>query len=48
METLQILGGILMVVALIEIKWRPRLGFTTENKILLWYGRRVRKYIFLN
>jgi hypothetical protein len=31
----------------IEIAYSPRLGFTRGNNILLWYGKKERKYIVL-
>lgn len=37
----------LLVLIIIEGTLSPRLGFTRENKVLLWYGRRKRKYVVL-
>lgn len=39
--------AILIVALVIEIQLSPRLGFTIENRILLWYGKRNRKYVVL-
>ena len=39
--------AILLIALVAEIQFSPRLGFTRENKILLWYGKRNRKYIML-
>ena len=38
---------ILAIVLIIELSLSPRIGFSRENKILLWYGKRNRKYIVL-
>ena len=38
---------ILAIALIIEIVFSPRLGFTTEDKILLWYGKSKRNYIVL-
>lgn len=38
---------IAITISILEILFHPRLGFTRENKILLWYGKRKRKYIVL-
>lgn len=38
---------ILTVIVLLEVSFSPRLGFTRENKVLLWYGKRDRKYIVI-
>lgn len=38
---------IVVIVFIVEIFYNPRLGFTRENKILLWYGKRKRKYIVI-
>lgn len=31
----------------IELFLKPRLDYTREKKLLLWYGRKVRNYIVL-
>lgn len=38
---------ILIILFLIEIFLKPRLDFTREKKLLLWYGKRTRNYIVL-
>jgi hypothetical protein len=38
---------ILVIALIIEIKFSPRLGFTTRDKILLWFGKNKRDYIVL-
>lgn len=38
---------ILLVLLIIELICRPRIDFTRNGKCLLWYGRKVRKYIEL-
>lgn len=43
-----IIGLILLAAIIIEIKFSPRLGYTREGKILLWYkAGYTRKYIVL-
>ena len=37
----------LVAIILIEIFFKPRLDYTRERKLLLWYGRKVRNYIVL-
>jgi hypothetical protein len=39
--------AILAIAFIVEISFSPRLGFTRENRILLWYGKRNRKYVVL-
>lgn len=36
---------IIVLLVIIENEFRPRLGWTTEKKLLLWYGRKQRKFI---
>ena len=38
---------LLIILLLGEILFRPRLDVTREKELLLWYGRRKRKYIKL-
>lgn len=38
--------GIITLVLLIEVLFTPRLGFADE-RILLWYGKKERKYIII-
>jgi hypothetical protein len=38
---------ILIIALVVESQLSPRLGFTRENRILLWYGKRNRKYVVL-
>jgi len=38
---------ILVIALIIETVFSPRLGFTREGKVLLWYGKRERNYIVL-
>jgi hypothetical protein len=38
---------ILVIALIIETTFSPRLGFTIEDKVLLWYGKRERNYIVL-
>ncbi len=40
------LGIFLLVVFVIEVAWSPRINITREN-VLLFYGRRNRKYVIL-
>jgi len=44
MISLTILSIILLAF---EIQYRPRLGFTRANKVLLWYGRNKRNYYII-
>jgi len=37
----------LLITLIIEILFRPRLDYTTQNKLLLWYGVAERDYIVL-
>jgi hypothetical protein len=38
---------ILIVILVIELQYTPRLDFTKDGNILLWYGKNERKYIVL-
>jgi hypothetical protein len=38
---------LLAAILIIEIAFSPRLGYTREGNILLWYGKKERKYIVL-
>ena len=38
---------ILAILVILEVFLSPRLGFTTGGKVLLWYGKRNRKYLIL-
>jgi len=38
---------ILVIALIVEVMFRPRIGFTTEDTILLWYGKTKRDYIVL-
>jgi len=38
---------IFILALVVEIELSPRLGFTRCNRILLWYGKRTRKYVIL-
>ncbi len=38
---------ILVVALIVEVNIQPRLDFTRDGKVLLWYGSVVRKYIVL-
>lgn len=38
---------LLIILAMIEIVYSPRLGWTRDKRLLLWYGRRRRDYIIL-
>lgn len=39
---------ILVILTLIvEVVYKPRLDFTREGKLVLWYGRNVREYWIL-
>ena len=42
---MEIIIIILLVLLALEVKFSPRLGFTKENAILLWYGKNKRNYI---
>ena len=42
-----VLIGIILAIVITEIELRPRIGFTREGKMLLWYGKRNRKFIVL-
>ncbi len=37
---------LVILVFVIEIEWSPRLG-TADGKLLLWYGKKIRKFIIL-
>jgi len=37
-----VLIGILGVF--IEVRWKPRIGTTTDGKIILWYGTSKREF----
>jgi len=39
--------AIIIIGLILELIFRPRLGFTSEGKILLWHGRRKRNYIVI-
>ena len=39
---------ILTLILGVEIIFKPRLDTTSDNRLLLWYGRGNRKYVFLN
>jgi hypothetical protein len=39
--------AILIIALVVEIQLSPRLGFARDNRILLWYGKRNRKYVVL-
>lgn len=38
---------IILIIPIIEWKFSPRLGFTRNNNLLLWYGKTNRKFIIL-
>jgi len=38
---------ILVIALIVEITFSPRIGFTREDRILLWYGKKKRDYIVL-
>lgn len=39
---------VISIIALVlEFHFSPRIGFTRENKVLLWYGKRTRKYVVI-
>lgn len=38
---------ILTLAIIIEIIYKPRLDITSEGELLLWYGRKYRKYKIL-
>lgn len=38
---------IIILIIGIEIFIKPRLDFTRDKKLLLWYGRKYRNYIVL-
>lgn len=38
---------IVVLLLLIEVVWKPRLDITSENQVILWYGRKVRNYEIL-
>jgi hypothetical protein len=44
MTTVIIISSIALII---EIVFSPRLGFTREDKVLLWYGKKKRNYIVL-
>lgn len=37
----------LTIILIIEFRISPRLGFTRENNLLLWYGKKERNYIII-
>jgi len=38
---------ILIVLFFSDLMWKPRLDFTREGNLLLWYGKTTRKHIKL-
>ena len=38
---------ILVIALMVEIMVSPRIGFTREDRILLWYGKKKRDYIVI-
>lgn len=38
---------ILVIALIVEIMFSPRIGFTREDRILLWYGKLNRNYIVI-
>jgi len=38
---------ILAIALIVETMFSPRVGFTREDRILLWYGKQKRKYIVI-
>jgi len=42
-----ILTAVLLAIVLVEKELRPRIGFTREGKMLLWYGKKIRKFMVL-
>ncbi len=47
MNILLFFTGIIILILLIEQIFRPRLDYTREQKLLLWYGRNKRKFIII-
>lgn len=38
---------LLLFALMMEVLYSPRLDYTREGKLLLWYGKDVRKHIVL-
>lgn len=38
---------LILTLIFIEFYYRPRLDFTHDQKLLLWYGRTKRNYIII-
>ena len=36
---------ILLIIIAVEVVFSPRLDYTNEGNLLLWYGRKFRNYI---
>jgi hypothetical protein len=37
----------LVVIIIVEFLFRPRIDFTRDKKILLWYGRSLQRKYFI-
>jgi hypothetical protein len=37
----------LVVIIIVEFLFRPRIDFTKDKKILLWYGRSLKRKYFI-
>jgi hypothetical protein len=35
---------ILIVLLFAEVFYVPRVDYTRDNKVILWYGKKIRKY----
>jgi hypothetical protein len=44
---MDILIGILIIILGIEIESKPRLDYTADRKLVLWYGKKQRKFVIL-
>lgn len=50
-NNMNIIVLLLLLVAVLEIVWRPRLDYTVENELLIWFdgtnerGNKTRKFI---
>jgi len=42
---MKLLGTIAVIILLVEKSFRPRLDYTRDKKLLLWYGKKQRNYL---
>jgi hypothetical protein len=42
-----VIAFILIIIVFVEIDYKPRLDYTRDKKLLLWYGKPYRKFKIL-